>query len=413
MAVNELRINPNQHCFAHVLTEGGYETGYIGKWHLWANRAGGHGQLETSFVPPGKHRLGFDGYWAAFNFNHQFYQGYYYNNTPKRVRIKGYEPNEQTNLAIDFIKKKSKGKKPFSLFVAYGTPHDPWGRGNVPPKWYEKFKDVKFPLPPTWKDKPDPRMDRNTDPKRWLNFWKVRMEDLQRVYYAMNANLDWNLGRLLESLEAAGVADNTIVVFTSDHGEMFGAQGRVFKMIFYEEAARVPMLIRWPGKIPARHVSDACMASPDIMPTVLGLMNPPIPKKVEGMNLSHLAKKKPGPEPKAALLQGMGHTYLWKDGFEWRALRDKQYTYAVYRSDGKELLFDNLADPLQSTDLAGEEKHKETLEKFRKMLKGRMGKLNDTFEKCSWYRDHWTKKREIIRGAKGPFTWKPKPKPKP
>jgi arylsulfatase A-like enzyme len=74
-----------------------------------------------------------------------------------------------------------------------------------------------------------------------------------------------------------------------NHGEMFGAHGRVFKMTFYEESARVPFIIRWPGHVPAGAVSDACMSTPDIMPTVLGLCGQKIPAAVEGMNLSHLA----------------------------------------------------------------------------------------------------------------------------
>ena len=295
------------------------------------------------------------------------------------------------------------------MVVSYSTPHDPWTRGNVPSEWVDKFKDVAFPLPRTWNDTPDQRMDRNTDPKQWSEYWEPNLEDFQRVYYAMTANLDWNVGRVLETLEATGLDENTIVVFTSDHGEMFGAQGRIFKMTFYEEAVRVPMLIRWPGSIPANHIHDACMATPDIMPTLLGLMRLPIPSQVEGMDLSHLARGKPGPEPSFALLQGMGHTYQWKDGFEWRAIRNKQYTYAVYRSDGKELLFDHAADPHQARDLATDPRYRDQRLALQTKLDGKMSELNDTFEACSWYRDHWTKDRLILRGAKGPFSRDPNP----
>jgi arylsulfatase A-like enzyme len=246
-------------------------------------------------------------------------------------------------------------------------------------------------------------MDRNTDPARWTEYWKPHLEDFQRVYHAMTASLDWNIGRVLKALHDKGLEDDTIVVFTSDHGEMFGAHGRIFKMTFYDEAVRVPMLIRWPGRIPARRVSDACMATPDIMPTLLGLLDLPIPSRVEGVDLSHLAEGKPGPEPPFAFLQGMGHTYLWEDGFEWRAVRDRRYTYAVYRSDGRELLFDNLNDPHQARDLSGDAEARDVLSTMRTNLRERMRELNDTFERCSWYRDHWTENRVILRGAKGVF----------
>ena len=93
------------------------------------------------------------------------------------------------------------------------------------------------------------------------------------------------------------------------------------------------------------------------MPTLLGLAGLPIPAKVEGMDLSHCALGKPGPEPEAAFMQNTGACAIWEDGYEWRALRSKQYTYAVLRVDGplprQELLFDNVADPLQMRDLAG------------------------------------------------------------
>jgi hypothetical protein len=98
----------------------------------------------------------------------------------------------------------------------------------------------------------------------------------------------------------------------------------------------------------------------------------------------------------------MGHTYLWRDGFEWRGLRNKRYTYAIYRKDGAELLFDNKNDPFQVRNLIDSEDHKDLLKAMRKKLRQKMSDLNDTFERCSWYRDHWTDgKRNILRGARG------------
>lgn len=126
-------------------------------------------------------------------------------------------------------------------------------------------------------------------------------------------------------------------------------------MTFYESAARVPFLMRWPGRIPAGVQSDVLLNTPDIMPTMLGLLNMKIPESVEGTNLSHSALGKPGDEPDFALLQSMGHTFRWLDGFEWRAVRTKRFTYARYLRDGKELLFDNQQDPLQSRNLIGDQ----------------------------------------------------------
>ena len=401
VVVNELRLNPNHDSLAHVFKKAGYATDLIGKWHLWANQAGGHAKVENAYVPPGPYRMGFDSYWAGYNFNHANYKAWYFLDTPEPIRIEGFGPTHFTDLAMERIKTHAKSEQPFFMLLAYSPPHDPWIPGNVPPEWLEKFKDVEFPYPATMQDEPDPRMDRNTQQKRWDNYWKPQMDALQRVYYAMTAALDEQVGRVLAQLEASGLADNTIVVFTSDHGEMFGAQGRVFKMTFYEEAARVPWVIRWPGKVPQGQVSDASVSTVDLMPTILGLAKQPIPKGVEGMDVSQVAKGEDGPVPEAALLQGMGHTFLWNDGFEWRALRDGQYTYARYLSDGKELLFDNVNDPIQSKDLAGSQP--EALERLRKQMNARMEALGDPFKPCSWYRDNWTEDRLIMRGGKGGF----------
>jgi len=397
MVINELRMNTKHKCLAHCLTDAGYETGYIGKWHLYANEPGHHHDTRNSFIPPGKDRLGFDGYWAAYNFHHEYYNSYYHKDTTEKIYYgeQVYEPDAQTDLAINYINKASKQKKPFFLCLSYGPPHNPWTKENVPKEYYNKFKDVKFPVPPNYKDDNDPYGD------AWSNIKKSPelIQEWMRVYYAMTANLDWNIGRMLNAIEKAGLKDNTIVIFTSDHGEMFGAHGRMKKNVFYDEAARVPLLMKWPSKIPTGIKSDCCFSNVDFMPTILSLINEAIPKGVEGMNLSHCALGKEGPEPAAAFMQNTGAVAIWEDGHEWRALRDKRFTYAIYRIDKKEFLFDNKKDPYQMKNLSDGSLYTDQLIKFRKMLKEKMETLNDTFEKSTWYNDHWIENRIIKRTA--------------
>jgi len=123
------------------------------------------------------------------------------------------------------------------------------------------------------------------------------------------------------------------------------------------------------------------------------------------MDLSHIALGQPGPEPDAAFMQICGATADWQDGHEWRALRDKRYTYAIYRVDSRELLFDHVDDPYQLNDLAASPEHADILDDFRTHLTARMAAINDTFEACTWYRDHWTDgNRNIIRSATSGFT---------
>ncbi len=400
MVINELRMNPHHRCLGHCLTDYGYATAYIGKWHLWANELGHHYDPKNSYVPPGPHRLGFDDFWAAYNFHHEYVDAYYHRDSPEKIVLPGYEPDGQTDLAIEQLRKARESDQPLALFLSYGTPHDPWTTENGPAAYYAMFEDVDFPLPPNYKPENDPYAD------GWARFRPGEREalpDWMRIYYAMVANLDWNVGRLLTAVDRLGLRDNTVVVFTSDHGEMFGAQGRRAKNIFYDEAVRVPFLVRWPDHIPAGSVSDVCLNTPDIMPTLLALLGLPVPGAVEGVDLSPFVLGQKGGEPDAAFMQGTGATAAWQDGHEWRALRSKRYTYAVYRVDGQEILFDNITDPYQRHNLAGHSAHADILRHFRVMLKERMASLNDTFEACTWYRDHWTEERVILRAAGGEF----------
>ncbi|MDP6633617.1 MAG: sulfatase [Phycisphaerae bacterium] len=415
MIVNEINMNPNHRTIAHVLGDAGYDLGYVGKWHL--------NDQHRRPTPKGPERMGFDGFWAAYGFNHNSYGSYYYTDDDdgklKRVAIKGHGPEEFTNIAMNYIDKASKKDKPFAMFLSWNPPHDPWGQRNVPKENYEKFKDAKFGLPENFKSKPDPYMDRYPrfalSKEKWNEkFLETGLQSCLRTYYAMVNNLDDQFGRLLAKLDKLGIADNTIVVFSSDHGEMFGSQGRMFKLTFYDEAARIPMLIRYPGKVKSG-TSDACINTPDIMPTLLGLadLGGNIPKEVEGSDLSAVIRGKSGAEPDAAFMQGLGHTYRWIDGFEWRAVRDKRFTYAKYLRDGKELLFDRKKDPLSKTDVAGDRAYRDDLARLRKTMKSKMTELKDEFKPCSWYRDNWMyKKYSIKAGAKGKFGPLPPIEPK-
>ena len=409
MVINEIRLNPDHHprCLAHCLADAGHELGYIGKWHLWANQLGNHEDPKNSFVPRGPHRLGFDGYWAAYNFHHDYYgePAYYHEETSDKVHFpKGtYEPDGQTDLAINYIRAHANKKKPFALVLSLGTPHDPWLKRNVPSEYYAKFEGVKFDVPPNWRQEIDaPYGDDWSDAEKTPEM----LDEWMRVYYAMTANLDWNIGRLQDAIREAGVEDDTIFVFTSDHGECFGAHGRMKKNIFYEEAARVPMLVKWPAGIPAGHKSDACLSTVDIMPTLLGLIGVDVPSEVEGMDLSHFAAGQAGPEPEFAFLQNTGACAAWDDGHEWRAIRTKQHTYAVYKVDGKELLFDNIADPCQMVNLASAGTPAESIPTgqrdgsiqsgLRRKMYAKMAELQDGFEVSSFYRENWVSADRLI-----------------
>jgi arylsulfatase A-like enzyme len=397
MVINELRLSPDHRCFGHVLTDAEYDTSYIGKWHLWANELGHHRMIRNAFTPPGPYRLGFDGYWAGYNFSHDSYDGVYFEDSCDPIRYDGYEADIQTDMAIQRIYHHSESDDPFALFLSWGPPHDPWGDDNVKPEDLEKFKNVDIPLHPNFSEEQDPYAD------RWATMDETYRRDLSlnvRGYYAQATNVDWNLGRLLKAIESRGLADDTILVFTSDHGEMFGSHGRRAKNIFYEEAARVPLLIRQPDRI-RPGVCESCISTVDLMPTLLGLLNLPVPDTAEGVDMSEcLIGSCPSIE-NPVMMQGMGTTAAWRDGNEWRGLRDTQYTYAVYRVGHSEHLYDNVNDPFQQRNLASGTSESDLLENYRNRLRSKMSKLSDTFKPCTWYENAWTEDRNIMQGARG------------
>lgn len=404
MVINEINMNPNHRTLAHVLSDAGYNLGYVGKMHL-------NDQHRRSYKK-GPERMGFDGYWAGYSFHHESYTAYYYtddaNGEEKKVDLRGqYGPEAFTGLALDYLEKAAAQEKPFALFLSWNPTHDPWTKENVRRDCYDKFKQTTFELPENFKSTPDPYMDRY--PQEFFegdSAWKESFirgggfQETMRCYYAMVNSIDNEFGRVLAMIDSLGISDHTIVIFTSDHGEMFASQGRMYKLTFYDEAARIPFLVRYPP-LHTQGESDACLNTPDIAPTLLGLMglDREIPQEMEGADLSFILRGEKGTEPPFAFMQGMGHTYQWKDGYEWRSLRTQRFTYARYLRDGAELLFDRKKDPYMMQNLIHEKAYQPVLDTLRKQMKNKMEELHDEFRPCTWYRDHWMYKNYSIQAA--------------
>lgn len=410
MVINEIRMNPDHHTFAQVLNENGYTPEYIGKWHMYGAQLGHHLNPANSFIPPGPDRLGFNGYFAAYNFHHEYYgeSAYYHLNTPEKHYCGGYEPDVQVDLALERLKLRAKENRPFALFLSLGVPHDPWTAGNVPHENYERFRTADFVLPPNYLAVNDPMAD------HWAVLARKErgaLAEWMRCYYAMVSRLDDDIGRLVAGIKKLDLENNTILIFTSDHGEMFGAHGRRAKNIFYDEAVRVPYLVRWPGVLKAGAKRDFIFNTVDIMPTLLTMMNLPVPAEAEGSDLSECLLGKADSDA-GALMMGTGPTAVYGNGNEWRGLRTKRYTYAVYRDGMREFLFDNNVDPLQLQNIAGTREGQKTANGLKAEMYAKMKAIGDNFNKNSYYEHHWIRNRIIIKTAGihrdvKPGIWKP------
>jgi len=219
----------------------------------------------------------------------------------------------------------------------------------------------------------------------------------------MAKNVDDNLGRLMAYLETSGLAADTIVVFTADHGDMHGSHGRVNKMVPYAEAMNIPLIVRWPYRIAAGSSTDALQTPMDHLPTLCGLAALSIPPEVDGADLSQAMLGKGGDVREDVLIGS--YTSNWdflQTGTawpEWRGVKSKQYTYCKWLSGGEEL-YDNLADPYQMNNLIVD--RPEALDRLRARLKDLLAVAHDDFRPGTGYGEWYDNQRNLVRTGLGP-----------
>ncbi|GAA2212248.1 sulfatase [Nonomuraea monospora] len=321
VVANDLPLSPQRETLATALSAAGYRTGWIGKWHL-------AGLPRDKWVPPAA-RPGI-GYYAGVDCSHQHVDGHYYTGpeTRDRIAFTGWEPRIQTDLALDFLTET--GGRPFFLTISYNPPHDPYD--SVPAHLRTGYPAGRMTVPPNTPDTPAQR-------------------ELQRLYWSAITAVDAEIGRVVAGLDRLGLRGDTIVVVTSDHGDLLGAHGLRAKQSPYAEAVRVPMVINGPG-VPA-YRPDGLLGLADLAPTLLGLLGLP-PIGAYGRDLSdRLRSRLPLREE---LL--IGNWVSFDNGYdqgigEWRGFVTGELTYAR-RAAGPWLLFDDRADPWQLRNLAAD-----------------------------------------------------------
>lgn len=354
----DIMLQPSETGVADVLKQGGYQTGYIGKWHLDNPEKNKSESPESgakgwdAFTPPGPKRHGFD-YWYSYGAWDEHMAPHYWKDTPEKIKVNQWSVEHETDKAIGFIKDRAEDDDPFALFVSWNPPHSPFD--DVPEKYKACYADMDE----------DFRKNVITDTYMVhtgedIEGGKQELVEKRKNYFAAITGIDENFGRLMEVLKQEGLHDNTIVVLTADHGEMMGSHGLMAKHVWYEESIGVPFIIRWPEQIKPMQ-TDALLSTVDIMPTLLTIAGLEIPRTVEGEDMtSVLTGSGEGPE-KAFLCAYPGRKEAM-DVFErrglnnlaygWRAVRTKEHVYVIHRGyapneETQRLLYNLSEDPYQ------------------------------------------------------------------
>jgi iduronate 2-sulfatase len=280
------------------------------------------------------------------------------------------ESDVDYHIAANGIRLLEKYKdQPFFIGIGFHKPHQ---IAAAPQKYYDLYDPAKIQLPPDFAPRPtlppgipaialptanDTYMDSDTSPE-------VAREVL-RAYRASASWTDWNLGRVLGALERLGLAEKTIVVFTSDHGYHNGEKGRWGKTTVFEIAQRVPLIVRLPGAAGNGHACARMVQSLDLYPTLVELCGLPQPEGLQGHSYSALLQQPQAPWPYAAF--SMAKTGGGPIGY---CVRTERWRYAEWKGgDGGSVLFDEEHDPYETTNLADAPQQRKTVEELKAMLK--------------------------------------------
>lgn len=306
------RMNADEQTIADVFKAAGYSTALFGKWHSGT---------QYPYHPNAR------GFGEFYGFCSGHWGDYYdpqleHNGQP--VKGEGFMIDDFTRRATEFMSQRHATGKPFFLCLSYNTPHSPM---QVPDQWWEKFSHKDIALRPTGGKK---------------------MDDLThtRAALAMCENIDWNVGRLLAKIDELKITEQTLILFLSDNGPngprwnggMKGIKGSV-----NEGGVRSPLLVRWPGKVPAGKRVAPISAAIDLLPTLAALADIPLasPKPLDGRNLAPLLTD---PEKATAIWPERKIFSHWGGKISVRTQR--------FRLDAEGKLFDMIADPGQAKDVA-------------------------------------------------------------
>ncbi|AZQ63794.1 PKD domain-containing protein [Flammeovirga pectinis] len=355
-ARNDRPMTDDLPTFANVFKENGYSTSYIGKWHLE-----GYDNPGEKVWGAGRH-FGFDNidwriekeHWTWYNEDGEPPYNWGEEGEPDPVDGKPwiFATDFYTNKALEIMEADIKEDKPFCMVVSIPDPHTP---NHSSPKYADWARSISFGAPktyvetyrteaeeadgvvkrPTWADKRN-----NNDvwygSTRYAEFDEFYMQE----YWGMLRSVDENVGRMLDFLDDQGIADNTIVIYTVDHGDMTFEHSRINKGVPFENSAKIPFIIRYPEKIKEGKIVTTPNMNVDVAPTILSLAGLPAMEGIHGQDISDLYTNED-------LLVDVADTvYITEDAGWWASAATSRYKLVLANKD-QPYLFDLEEDPLE------------------------------------------------------------------
>ena len=415
VVANDLRLRDSQVTIAELLVEEGYRTGFIGKWHL-------DGGSHLGFTPPGPRRQGFQ-FWAANEAVHANYRSLYFRDDPTPIPITKYEPEVWTDLAIEFMR-GTKKDQPFFLMIGTAPPGPPHKLGGrvAPEKYLNMYDPAALTMRPNFKGVVHPlqaaatlkAIGREMDQYRSFDHVadgapftpagimqlahaiqeKGFLEDIQQNgreelagYYAAITAIDDQVGRLMQTLDELGIAEDTIFVFTSDHGNLMGSHEVSFVMQHmkpWDEVVRVPGIVRYPRKVKAGQQLDTLFSLADLAPSLLALCGTQVPKDMQGTDLSEIILGRETEGPNSVYFSQPTGWQGGKGGEHggWRGVRTDRYMYVSW-PDKPRLLYDMEKDPYQLNSLVGNPEYAAVQKELDQKLQQWMQQTGDSW-KYNW-----------------------------
>ncbi len=332
---SDIRLQDDEVCAGDILKENGYKTAYIGKWHLdepelnnCASPLSG-AQRWDAYTPPGVRRHGFD-FWYAYNAWDEHMHPHYWTDTQEKIYHKGWSVEHETDVALNYIDKLD-SEDNFAMFISWNPPHNPYEQ--VPQKYLDMYDENKLQLRGNVKY---PDIMHHTYEKETMDEATLRRVTAQ--YYAAVTGLDEHLGRIINYLKENNLYDNTLLVLSSDHGDMMGSHGLIGKHVWHEESVGIPMILSG-ANLPQGKRINTVIGSPDMLPTILSLINCKTDASFEGEDVARAIEQDEKFSEKACYLAACPGREVFLKEFEqanknpqhfgWRAIRTQKHMYII------------------------------------------------------------------------------------